>query len=174
MTLNVLLYLFIRVLHVVLAAIWFGSVVFLVFFLVPTTQQVGPAGGQVMSALTRRGFDKFMASVAGTTVLSGLWLYWRFTGGLDPVVMGSHAGIAFGVGGVSGIGALIVGGSIVGRGSQKMLELGGRLPSTPDGPERASLLREIEDVRQRTGAGARVVLGLAGLALVLMTLAHYI
>ncbi len=79
MSASVLVYLFVRVLHVALAALWFGIVAFLVFYLIPTVQQVGPAGGQVMSGLARRGFDRFMAIVAGTTVLSGLWLYWRFT-----------------------------------------------------------------------------------------------
>jgi hypothetical protein len=174
MSISTIVYLLVRVAHVATAALWFGATAFLVLYLVPTVQQSGPAGGQVMSNLTRRGFNNFMASVAGTTVLSGIWLYWRFTGGFDPVVSSTHAGIAFGVGGLSGLIALIIGGSIVGRGGKKMLELGDRIPSTPEGPARAALMQEIAAVRARTGAGAKAVLALVGFALVLMTLAHYI
>ncbi len=86
----------------------------------------------------------------------------------------THAGLAFGIGGLSGIVAAITGGSVVGRGSRTMMELGGRLTSTPEGPERAALSQQIEAARRRTGTGARAVLAFVSLALVLMTLAHYI
>ena len=35
------------------------------------------------------------------TLVSGLVLYWRFTGGFDPSGAATHAGLAFGFGGSS-------------------------------------------------------------------------
>lgn len=171
---SVLLYLSIRVLHVILAAAWFGVVVFMVFFLTPAVRQAGPAGGQVMGALVRRGFNNVMASIAGTTVLTGVWLYWRFTGGFDPVVMHGHAGLAFGIGGLLGLTALIIGGSIVGRGSKQIVALAGKAAGLPEGPERAAIMQTVGALQRRVSAASRALLVLVGTALILMTLAHYI
>ena len=171
---SIFIFLFVRVLHVVLAAMWFGIVAFLVFFLMPAIQQSGPAGGQVMGTLVKRGFNNVIAAIAGTTVLSGLWLYWRFTGGLDPAVIHSHAGMAFSIGGLAGLAALIIGGSVVGRGSKQIVALAGHAASVPEGPERAAILQTVNRLRDRTASAGRIVLALLAIALMLMTLAHYI
>jgi putative copper export protein len=102
-----LLFLSVRVVHVLLGAIWFGAIVVMVLFVAPAVQQSGPAGGQVMGNLVRRGFTTFMPSIAGLTIVSGLWLYWRFTGGFTPSIVHSHAGLSFALGGASGLVALI-------------------------------------------------------------------
>ncbi|HJP99636.1 MAG TPA: hypothetical protein VJ862_13835 [Rhodanobacteraceae bacterium] len=51
-----------------------------------------------MQTLQRRKLHAFMALAAIFTVLTGLWLYWRFTGGLEEEVMLSPGGLAFGIG----------------------------------------------------------------------------
>src|SRR5205085_5066189 len=97
------------------AAIWLGATVFMSYVLMPTIESAGPAGGQIMIGLNRRGMVAFFASTAGMTVLTGIYLYWRFTGGFDPEISRSHAGLAFGIGGACGLVAAIIGGSVVGR-----------------------------------------------------------
>src|SRR5262245_38882601 len=116
MSAEVLLFLSMRVLHVVLAAVWFGAVCLITMFLMPAVIQTGPAGGQVMATLVRKGMPAFMASVGGTTVLTGVYLFWRFTGGFDPAVSASRAGMAYSIGALCGVIALILGGSIQSRG----------------------------------------------------------
>jgi hypothetical protein len=127
-----------------------------------------------MGTLEKRGFNNVMAAFAGTTVLSGVWLYWRFTGGFDPTVIHSHAGMAFGVGGLAGLTALIIGGSVVGRGSKRIVALGGQAAGMPEGPDRAAILHTMNQLRERTASASRVLVVLLTIALVLMTLAHYI
>ena len=171
---NTLAFLSIRVLHVLLAAIWLGIAFFVSFFLGPALGESGVAGGQVMAALGRRGTQKFIPSVAGLTVLSGLWLYWRFTGGFEPAVSRTPAGMAFGIGGVAGLIAAIVGGAVVSRGTKRMAELGGQVVSLPDGADRAATMRALDAVRRRVDVGAKVVLLFMVIALALMTVGHYI
>lgn len=70
--------LLLRAVHVVSAPIWFGSVVFATFFLAPTVQAAGEAGrGFMQAANARGGIGRFMAPIAGLTILSGAILYWR-------------------------------------------------------------------------------------------------
>ena len=111
---STMVFLPIRVLHVLLAATWLGATVFTTFLLMPVVESMGAAGGQVMIGLNKRGLTAFFASMGGLTVLTGIYLYWRFTGGFDPAISRSNAGMAFGIGGVAGLLATIFGGAIVG------------------------------------------------------------
>ena len=120
-----------RAAHVLLAALWIGAGMFATLFLGPAMADMGPAGGQVIGALGRRGFLTYMAIVPGTTVLTGIYLYWRFTGGFDPAVMSTHAGMAFGTGGLLGLASLIIGGSVIGRSGRALLALGEKMPTLP-------------------------------------------
>src|SRR5262245_6034222 len=98
-----LIFLIIRPLHVLLAAIWIGSGAFMAFMLMPTIEAAGPSGGAIMVGMSRKGLVPFFAAISGITVLTGIYLFWRFTGGFDPEISRSHGGMAFGVGGVAGI-----------------------------------------------------------------------
>ena len=71
-----------RAVHVLIAALWIGSTVFVSALLVPAVEAAGPAGGRVMQSIVRRGINLYMGLLGGATVLTGLYLLWRFTGGL--------------------------------------------------------------------------------------------
>ena len=116
----------------------------------------------------------YMATLSVVTILSGVYLLWRFTGGFDPAVSATHAGVAFGVGGVAGILAGVVGGAIVGRSAEHMMKIMTESVSVADGPAKAALMQRAATFRRRMTGGTRVVLALQAIALVLMTLGHYI
>jgi uncharacterized membrane protein len=171
---STMLFLTIRVLHILLAAVWLGAAFFLTVFLEPTVRALGPTGGQVMVGLTQRKFLVFIAIVAGTTVLTGIWLYWRFTGGFDPAVSGSISGMVFGAGGLLGIVAAVVGGSVVGRSSKQIALLAQQVAALPDGSEKASRLQTMAALRQRLAVGSQIVIVLLIVTFVLMALGHYV
>ena len=162
-----------RVLHVLLAAIWVGATVFTTFLLMPVIESSGPAGGQVMMGLNRRKLTPFFAAMGGSTVLTGIYLYWRFTGGFDPEVSRTNAGLAFGIGGVAGILAVIVGGSVVGRSANKLMTLMEQAMKLPE-VQRGPLMKEAESLRQRMKSAGSIVLVMQVIALILMALGHYI
>ena len=169
-----LLFLILRPLHVLLAAIWFGSGVFMSLLLMPTIESSGPSGGAIMLGLNRKGLVPFFAALAGLTVVTGLYLFWRFTGGFDPEISRSHAGMAFGVGGAAGILAAIIGGSVVGRSSKKVVDIMTRAAAMPDGAEKFALMKSTEPIRKRIASAGLIVILLQAIALVLMALGHYI
>jgi hypothetical protein len=162
-----------RAVHVLLAATWVGATVFTSFLLMPVIEGAGPSGGQIMQGLERRGMTAFFAAMGGTTVLTGIYLYWHFTGGFDPEVSRTHAGMAFGIGGVAGLLAVIIGGSVIGRSSRKMLALMEQLPKASDA-QKAALMQEGAVLRGRMKSFGLIVLLLQVVALLLMAVAHYI
>lgn len=173
MSASTLLFLLLRATHVLLAAIWLGSGVFTTFYLMPALAESGPAAGPLMGALARRKIHVFMASIGGVTVLTGFYLYYRFTGGFDPALSGSRGAMAFGFGGICGLVALIIGGAVVSRNVKKMEQLGARLATAPDA-QRAALAAEMTGARQRIETFSRIVIALQVIAVVLMAIGHYV
>ena len=167
------LFLTMRAAHVLLAASWIGATVFTSFMLMPVIESSGPAGGQLMQSLERKGLTAFFAALGGTTVLTGIYLFWRFTGGFDPEVSKTHAGLAFGIGGLFGLVAVIIGGSVMGRSSRRLLALMDQLPKASDA-QKGALLQEAAVLRGRMKSFGTIVLACQILALLLMAVGHYI
>jgi len=167
------LFLSLRAVHVLLAAVWVGATVFTSLLLMPVIEGSGPIGGQLMQGLEKRGMTAFFAAMGGTTVLTGIYLYWHFTGGFDPEISRSHAGMAFGIGGVCGLLAVIIGGSVIGRSSRKMLGVMEQLPKASDA-QKAALMQEAAMLRGRMKTFGTIVLLLQVVALLTMAVGHYI
>ena len=160
MSISTLLYLAARLLHVLLAAIWVGSIAFVALFLLPALKDTGNSGASLMTALVRRRLTAINAMLGGITVLTGLWLYYRFTGGFDPAIAGSMPARVFGTGGVAGMVALVLDGALVGRNLKKL--------------SGAAAPMEIGAARDRASRFATIVLVLQVIALGCMAIAHYV
>src|ERR1041385_1975007 len=100
MSAGTVVFLVLRALHVLLAALWIGSIGFMTFYLLPTLAELGPAGGSVIAAMLRRKLHAYMASIGGITVLTGFYLNYRFTGGFNPAISASRGAMVFGFGGI--------------------------------------------------------------------------
>jgi uncharacterized membrane protein len=170
---SAVVFLLIRATHVLLAALWVGATFFITYFLFPSLQETGPAAAPVMGALMRRKLPVFQAALGGITVLTGFYLYYRFTAGFDPAVSGSRAARVFGMGGLCGLVALIIGGAIVSRNAKKMSELGARLATAAEA-ERPALAAQMATYRSRAAAAGRFVIILQMIAVVLMAIGHYV
>jgi uncharacterized membrane protein len=173
MTAATLLFLLLRATHVLLAALWVGATAFTTFYLMPALEEAGAAAGPVMGALIRRKIHAFMASIGGITVLTGFYLYYRFTGGFDPALSGSIGAMVFGTGGICGLVALILGGAVVSRNAKKMGDLGARLATTPEA-QRGALVAEMAAIRRKTATFSRIVIVLQVIALLCMAVGHYV
>ncbi len=163
----------VRTLHILVAALWVGAGLFLTLFLMPTLRQLGTGGDTVHDGLERRGMGGFMAAVAVLTVLSGVWLYWVMTSGFDRSVIASNRGIMFGLGGLAGLLAAIIGGAVIGRGLKQIQELGRHLAGLTDDAERDAHLQTLARLRLRTARASLCDSVLLVTALLLMTLGHY-
>lgn len=166
-------FLIFRVLHILLAAIWVGGTFVATFFFVPAIQDAKAAGGQVMSAVAKRGYIMFVPSMAGLVTLSGLYLYYKFTAGFDPGISGSMAGRVFGTGGIAGILAAIIG-SGVGRKVKKVVAIMQQAAPMPEGPQKTTLLQQAAALQRSMGTSNRITLVLMLIALITMSIGHYV
>ena len=169
-----LLFLGMRVLHVVFGAAWLGGAFAASFFFMPSVQDAGPDGGKVMMAMVRRKFIVYIASISGLTVLTGFWLYWRFTSGFDPAMSASNGAKVFGAGGVLGLVAAILAVSGVTRNVKKVVRLMTEAGTTTDANTRAALLQQAAAGRQRAGLFGRIVAIMLILIAMLMAVGHYV
>jgi hypothetical protein len=114
-----------------------------------------------------------MPIVALLTILSGLWLYWRVSGGFAPGFMGSAQGQTLGAGAVATIVAYVIGLAVVRPNMVRAGMLGQRAAQAAAG-EREALLAQAAVARQRSAAGNRWVAVLLTLAIAAMAVARYV
>lgn len=163
-----------RLIHVVLGALWLGMMGFLVVFLTPSVQEAGPAGGKVMEALQRRGMMNIVPVLALGTLLSGAALYWIVSGGFSAPYMGSRAGITFGIGGLSAIIAWIIGLAIMRPAMLGAAATAQALASATSDDERSRLLAQAMRFRTRGAHAGRLAISLVFLAACAMAVARYL
>jgi len=167
-------YLLARILHIVTGAFWFGTIAFAATFLMPAMAEAGPDAGKVMAALRRRHFFEIVPAIASVTVLTGLWLYWRFSNGFASEVMGTRGAITFGTGGAIAIIALLIGVHVMRANSLKAMAAAGKAMSLPDGPERGAMMKTAQGHRAKAFTAARIVALLLATTAALMALGHYV
>jgi hypothetical protein len=167
------LFLSARVLHVVLGVFWAGTLIFNAAFLLPSIRDAGPEGAKVAAGLMRRRFLDIVPIVAGLTVISGLYLYWRVSAGFESGYMGSPIGITYGLGAVAALVALALGVGILRPAMLRAATLSQAAPGlTPKEAEVA--LASAQALRARAGGVGRVVAWLLGAATVAMAIARYL
>jgi hypothetical protein len=166
-------YLVLRVLHILVAALWVGAAGLLAMVVMPAVGDAGAAGGPFLASLHRRKLHVFMAASALLTVLSGIWLYWVLTTGFDADIVWSRGGVVFGIGGLCGLVALVIGGTVIGPGFARLATLSEQTDAMP-GDQRVEDVQRIEATRRRTMLASKCALALMVIALILMASGHYV
>jgi hypothetical protein len=167
------LLLLLRLLHVGLGALWVGMAVFTTVFMTPAIQDAGPDGGKVMAALQRRGIMTVLPALAVGTLVSGMWLYWRDSGGLRPEFVTSGVGLAFGLGGLASLVAYGIGMAVLRPSMMRAAALAQGMGGLSE-PERQARLAEAQALRARGAAAGQAVAGLLLFALAAMAVARYL
>jgi uncharacterized membrane protein len=163
-----------RLLHVVLGAFWVGTFIFVALFLSPSVAEAGPDGSRVMAGVQRRGFMQIMPLVGLVTMLTGLWFYWRDSGGFTPAWSRTPMGMAYSAGALAAVVAFTIGLTITRPTTIRIGELAGRVSQTADPTERDALLAQLGALRKRSSIGSRLVALLLTLATAFMAVARYL
>lgn len=156
-----------RIFHILSGAMWAGASFALTWFVAPAVAAVGPDGGKVVRELVlRTRWVAVISSVAGLTVLSGLLLYWRDSGGLRIAWITTGTGIMFTIGGIAGLVAMFFG-TQVGMTSSKLANLGERIAQAggPPSPEEGAELGRLQGRMQSLGSMTAIALVIALLAM---------
>ncbi len=167
------LMLLLRLMHIVLGALWVGMMAFTVFFLMPAMREAGPGGQPVMAALQRRRLMTVMPLLALATIISGLLLIELVYGGVAPLLT-TRVGIAFAAGGAAAIVAFVLGIAVMRPAMLRAASLASTLASAGSDTERAELGATIQRLRSRGTVAAIVVLALLLFSTGAMAVARYL
>jgi uncharacterized membrane protein len=167
--------LILRLLHIVLGALWVGFAVFVPFILIPALNDAGPAAaGPLMGAVMKRGMPKIMAALAGTTILAGLLLMWHDSAGFQSEWMHTSVGRGFSLGGAIAILAFIYGMAVVRPTMEKVGKLSQGMASITSDADRAAQAASIAKLRTKGDGASKLVAWMLLLALVIMAVARYL
>jgi uncharacterized membrane protein len=161
-----------RLLHVGLGVFWVGTMVFNAIFLGPSVRDAGPDGAKVMAGLMRRRFMDVMPLVAILNILSGLWLYWKMSGGFQPAYMHSGPGMTFAVGGLLAIVAFVVGVTVVRTSMLQAMALG-PLIAQAQPQEKDAMMARAQGYRSKAMGAGKLVALLLSLAVAAMAVGRY-
>ena len=131
---------FLRFLHVVSGAFWFGSSMMMSFFISPTVAATADAGQRFMGYLVKqRRVVIVISALAGTTVVAGAGLYWIDSAGFSSAWTWSSSGLVFGLGGILGLIGFIFGMQI-GTNINKIVKTGSEIQGKPT-PEQMIIIQ---------------------------------
>jgi len=159
-----------RLIHIVLGAIWVGGAVVTAFYILPTARALGPAGAQFTGALVQRARLPLALVIMGSiAILAGIALYAILYAG-GPM---SSTSVVLGIGGAIAIVVLVIGIVVTKPAADKLVALGQAIagqgsPPTPAQTEERNRLAS----RLRTAAIVNAVLLLVAIAC--MAVARYV
>jgi uncharacterized membrane protein len=164
-----------RVLHILGAIAWAGSVFLLVLFIQPAAKTVGPAAGPFMRELltTRRLID-WILRLAGITIVSGAFLYWHdweATGSLGDF-LGTSFGLWLTIGAIAALVAVGIGAFATKPIMGRSLEVGGRIAQAGDPPP-GEMVHELQTLQARGRTLAKWNLLFIAIAAFAMSTARY-
>lgn len=164
---------FLRVVHVLCGVYWAGTIFFVATLLQPSVADAGPEGGKVMQALMRRRFFEVVPLMAILTILSGIELYRRVSGGFDSAWIASGPGTSLTIGALAALVAFTLGMSSMRPAAKRVGPLAQSAQQLPEGPDRDARLAEVQRLRRRTAIVGRWVAGLLAIAVITMALWRY-
>jgi uncharacterized membrane protein len=164
-----------RIVHVLAGIAWAGSVFMLVLYVQPSVAAIAPAGAPFMAELLgKRKLVNWLIALGSTTVIGGLFLYWRdwHDFGSFGTWISSRFGATLTAGAVAAILALGIGIFGTRPNVTRLLSLGRRAAEAGGpSPEMAAEIARTQDLLKNFARASFVLIALASLA---MAIARYL
>jgi uncharacterized membrane protein len=169
-----MLILTLRLLHIMSGVLWVGALFFTSVYLNPAIAEAGPAGGRVMEGLQKRNVMAVLPALGITTLVSGFWLFWIVSGGMNPAYHQSRMGMALGTGGILALLGFIVGMAVMRPAMMRAAAIAQGLAGMATDEERERATDDINRLRSRAAASSKLVISLVLLATAAMAVARYL
>lgn len=163
-----------RAVHIVCGVYWAGTIFFMATLLQPSVADAGPEGGKVMRSLMRRRFFEILPAMAIITILSGIELFRRVSGGFAAGWFASRPGLSLTIGAVAGLVAFTIGMAVMRPAAKRVGPLAESVQQMPQGADRDARLAEVQRLRRRAAFVGRVAAVLLAIAVVLMATWRYV
>jgi uncharacterized membrane protein len=164
-----------RVLHILAAIAWGGTVFMIVVFLQPTAAAIGPAAGPFMRELLgARKLIDWVIGLAWITIIAGGFLYWHdwhLYEGLGDF-LGTKVGLWLTIGAISALVAVGIGMLATKPAIQRSLALGGQIAQAGEAPP-PELVQELAATQARGRMLAKWNLAFIAIAAFAMSTARY-
>jgi hypothetical protein len=163
-----------RIVHIAAGVFWVGAAALFFFFVEPTVKELGPTGGAFMGHLAKvKKMPLAILASAGLTVLAGILLYLRVSGGFDVDWITSSTGLTFTVGGLTAIVAFLIGLTVVKPSVDRLGALGAEIQASGGQPSeaQAAALHAVDTKLKTVG---RLNMALLTVAVVAMAIARYL
>jgi uncharacterized membrane protein len=164
---------FLRFLHIVSAIFWAGSVMYLALFIVPAVKALGPDGGKFMQQLSQTNKMPLIVTLAGTlTVVAGILLIERISGGFTPEWFGTPHGIIISIGATFAIIAYLTG-IFVNKPTVERIAVIGKAAAEKGGPPSPEQLAELQKLRSKLFSAINMTALLVLGAAIAMSIVRY-
>jgi hypothetical protein len=163
-----------RIVHILAGAFWVGAALTTILFLQATAREIGPAAAPFMAHLAgKKRLVDFVLSSAALTILAGLLMYWRVSGGLDGDWVGSAPGLTLTVGALCAIAAFTLGLTVVRPTIMATLAMG-REVAASSGPPTPEQQAQLQAYARRSKAVGQVIVPLLAVAVIAMAAFRYL
>ncbi len=164
---------FLRIIHIVSSILWAGGVMYLALFIAPAVRALGPDGGKFMQQLSRTNSMPTIMTLAGTlTVLGGILLIERLSGGFTAEWFGTPHGIVISTGATFALIAYLIG-MFVNRPSVAKMAAIGKAAAEKGGPPSPEQMQELQKLRTKLFKAINATAVLVLLASLAMSMARY-
>jgi uncharacterized membrane protein len=159
-----------RLIHIFAGVFWTGTSFFLTGFLGPSLQATAPEGGKVMQHLLAR--TRFLTTIvlgSALSVITGLWMLIRNSGGLQLAWLTTPTGLTLTAGAFFGLVAFLHGFLAIGQPNMKIASIA-RSVMASGGPPSAEQGAELIGLQAKVSRNGPILVGLQILALIGMSI----
>lgn len=164
----------VRILHIFAGIFWVGAAITFFLFVEPSTRALLPESRQTFmgEVMGRRKFPMIIFAATIVTVLAGLTLYWRDSGGFQLSWITTPTGLGFSLGALAALASFALGPLAILPATGQLGRLGGQIMAErrPPTPDEESILHRLG--HQLLVAG-RIDLALLTVAVICMATARY-
>ncbi len=165
-----MLFLVVKILHVISAVLWVGAAVFLNVIAIPSIMKAPPtAQGPILANLIPRA-TKFFIHVGLLTVITGYLAFFAFTG-IDRVDFTAPYQMVMSIGGGMGVIMFLEGFFVVKPATEQLLKLGAKI-AAGGGPPSPELKAEGDALRGKLMKASMITIILGITSLVIMVLGN--
>ena len=162
-----------RLLHIVSAVFWAGSIMYLAWFVIPAVKALGPDGGKFMAQLSRTNRLPVVMVIAGAlTNVGGILLIERISYGFQAAWFGTVHGIIISTGGTLSLIAFIIG-LVVNLPAINRMGAMGKMIAASGAPPTVEQQQEMQKLRNRIFTGANIMAGLVFITAISMSIVRY-
>jgi uncharacterized membrane protein len=165
--------LILRLLHITFGVFWAGSVLNVALFIAPAVKASGPEGSKFMQQLGKTSYPIVVMVSAMITIVSGILLIWKLSGGFEPAWFHSSYSRVLTAGSGLAFIAFIIGFTVNRPTAIRMNKIGDAVARSA-APPTSEQLNELMRLRKRIFTATNYIAILLTLAVISMSICRYV